>query len=78
MFHRCKGTCFQSCLRTFNEIRVFERIRNALVDNLQNGASTQLLTAITLIGFKKVINPIFFKPKALTVLKNHHLTHAFT
>ena len=78
MFHRCKGTCFQSCLRAFNEIRVFERIRNALVDNLQNGASTQLLTAITLIGFKKVINPIFFKAKALTVLKNHHLTHAFT
>ena len=63
--HRCKGICFQSCLRTFNEIRVFERVRNALVDILENGVGTQLLTAITLIGFKKVINPISFKPKAV-------------
>ena len=58
MLHWCKSTCFQSCLRTFNEIRVFERVRNALVDILENGAcgaGTQLLSAITLIGFKKVI-----------------------
>ena len=59
-------------------IRVFERVHNALVDILENGAGTQLLTAITLIGFKKVINPTSFKPKALTVLNKHHFTHAFT
>ena len=77
MLHRCKSTCFQSCLRTFNEIRVFERVRNALVDILEKGAGNQLLTVITLKGFK-VINPTSFKPKALTVLNNHHLAHAFT
>jgi len=61
-----------------NKISVFERVHNALVDILENGAGTQFLTAITLIGFKKVINPTSFKPKALTVLNKHHFTHAFT
>ena len=62
VLHRCKSTCFQSCLRTFNEIRVFERVRNALVDILENGAGNQLLTAITLKGFK-VINPYILQTK---------------
>ena len=53
MRHMCKSTCFQSCLRTFDEIRVFERVRSTLVDILENGAGTQLLTAIALIGLTK-------------------------
>ena len=66
MLHRCKSTCFQSCSRTFDEIRVFETVCNALIDILENGAGTQLLTATS------------FRPKALTVLNIHHLTQAFT